>query len=873
MQRSWSIRFSSFMALVVMAGCGMPEETVDTSRQLTDGWFVRAVAEVTGGGAEVSSPGYDTSGWVATEVPSTPMAALVANGRFPDLYLGTNLARVDTAQFQGPWWYRTEFEVSGEDAEKFARLEFAGINYAADIWLDGEQLAARDAIVGAFRVHQLDVSGRLVPGHNALAVAVYPPQPGDFTIGFVDWNPRPPDNNMGIWRPVTLRLTGPVSLDDVFVRSDVDLDTLESAGVVVSAVVRNHSDGEVKATVTGRIEDIVFDADVILAPHESQLVRFAPEDYDALTLERPHLWWPHTMGEPNLYSLHMTAVVDGAVSDDSRTTFGIREVGTYFNDQGHRGFLVNGVPVLIRGGGWVDDLLLADTPEKIDAQLAYVKQMHLNTIRLEGFWGSSQYLYDAADREGVLVMPGWSCQWEWENYVGKPVSEEYGGVLEPDEMDLVAASLADQIRWLRNHPSVFTWVLASDLLPHPDLERRYQELLTEVDTTRPPLVSCGWRESEVSGPSGVKMNGPYDWVPPVYWWSDREHGGAYGFNTETGPGPQPPPLESIRRMIPPEHLWPIDEVWNFHCGRGEFSDMNRYVEALDRRYGPSGGVEEFLFKAQAANYEAIRPMFESFAVNRPLTTGLIQWMLNSAWPETYWQLFDWYLMPNGAFYGTRAASRPLNLSFNYDDQTVYAVNDSRFTGQALTAEIRAFDLEARELFNQSYELELPPAGSQPIVSFADQESPTPVWFLDLRLHDGSGNEVARNFYWLSTTPDVLDYDNNLWYVTPTRSFADFTALDELPEVQLEASATGSGDQVDVRLANPSDALAFFVELRVVDADGSSILPVLWDDNYVSILPGESRELTARFPQGGDLAGAKLALQGWNVTGMKVGLDQ
>ena len=863
------------LALFLGFACAQPEEPVKTSRQLTDGWFVQAAAEITDGGAVVSSAGYDASGWFTTSVPTTPMAALVANGLYPDLYLGTNLEDVDTERFKGPWWYRTEFEVSAEEAERVARLQFAGINYAADIWLNGEQLAARNMIVGAFRVHELDVGGRLVPGRNALALAVYPPQPGDFTIGFVDWNPRPPDENMGIWRPVTLRLTGDVSLDDVAVRTEVDLATLEAADIKVSAVVRNHSDAEVKTAVNGRIEGLSFAADVILAPYESQLVWFTPDHYDVLRLDAPRLWWPHTLGEPNLYSMTMTAKVDGQVSDSAQTTFGIRQFGTYLNDEGHRGFTVNGQPVLIRGGGWVDDLLLSDTPEKIDAQLAYVKQMHLNTIRLEGFWGSSHYLYDAADREGILIMPGWSCQWEWEEYLGKPVTEDYGGVLEPEEMDLVAASLADQMRYLRNHSSIFTWVLASDLLPHPDLERRYEKLLADIDPTRPPLVSCGWLESEVSGPSGVKMNGPYDWVPPVYWYSDTENGGAYGFNTETGPGPQPPPLESVRRMIPEEHLWPIDEVWNYHCGRNEFNDMDRYVEALDRRYGPSDSVEEFLFKAQAANYEAIRPMFESFAVNRPLTTGLIQWMLNSAWPETYWQLYDWYLMPNGAFYGTRAACQPLNLSYNYADETVYAVNDSRFASDDLTAVVRAFDLSAQEIYNQSYEIDLPPAKAQPLVSLADQESPTPVWFLDLRLHDASGAEVARNFYWLSTEPDVLDYENNLWFVTPTKEFADFTALDDLLEAELDvsagASAGDSGAKVTVQLSNSSESLAFFVELRVVDADGSSILPVLWDDNYVSILPGESRELTARLPTVGDVNGATLVLQGWNVPAVEVKL--
>jgi exo-1,4-beta-D-glucosaminidase len=871
-------RFNTIFRLLGVAvvlsgfGCAQPGDPVSNARQLTEGWSLQAAAEITDDAAAVSSSGYDASAWYASTVPSTPMATLVANGLYPDLYLGTNLEAVDTRQFEGPWWYRTEFEVSAEEASRVARLVFEGINYSAEIWLNGEQLADRAKIIGAFRVHELAVSGLLSAGLNVLAIKVFPPDPGDFTIGFVDWNPRPPDENMGIWRPVTLRLTNEVSVDEVYVQTDVDLETLAGAEIRISAVVRNHGNAEVNAAVNGRIEGVSFESEVTLAPREERVVWFTPDAFDGLKLDNPRLWWPHTLGEPELYTLEMTASVAGKVSDTAGTTFGIREFATYFNDDGHRGFTVNGVPVLIRGGGWVDDLLLSDTPEKIEAQIAYVKQMHLNTIRLEGFWGSSHHLYDVADREGVLIMPGWSCQWEWEDYLGKPVTEEYGGVLEPDEIELVATSLGDQVRYLRNHPSIFTWVLASDLLPHPDLERKYETILADFDPTRPPLVSCGWVESEVSGPSGVKMSGPYDWVPPVYWWSDTENGGAYGFNTETGPGPQPPPLESAKRMIPADHLWPIGEVWNYHCGRNEFNDMDRYLEALERRYGPSESVEEFLVKAQIASYEAIRPMFESFAVNRPLTTGLIQWMLNSAWPETYWQLYDWYLMPNGAFYGTRAASQPINLSYNYDDQTVYGVNDSRFANDGLVATVRAFDLASNEILSKTVTVDLEAGVSSAVVPLAELQSPTPVYFLDLRLHDPSGVEVARNFYWLSTRPDVLDYENNLWFVTPTKGFADFTALGKLPEVELVVAVmSGLNNEVIVQMSNPSDALAFFVELRIVDSDGNSILPVLWDDNYVSILPGESRKLTARTPTAEVGTGASLVIDGWNVEQMTVGL--
>jgi exo-1,4-beta-D-glucosaminidase len=279
-------RFSIAVAgLVLGVACAQPEGPVTTSRTLTHGWSLQSAAEVADGGEVVSSAGFDASGWFTTAVPSTPMAALVANGLYPDLYLGTNLEDVDTGLFEGPWWYRTKFEASEADAEKVARLQFAGINYSAEIWLNGQRLATREEIVGAFQVHEIDVSGKLQAGSNALAVEVFPPQPGDFTIGFVDWNPRPPDENMGLWRPVTLRLTGNVSINDVFIETDVDLDTLETAEIRVSAILRNHSDLEVKTAVSGRIDGLSFAADVVLAPQESQLLQFTPDDYDVLRFD------------------------------------------------------------------------------------------------------------------------------------------------------------------------------------------------------------------------------------------------------------------------------------------------------------------------------------------------------------------------------------------------------------------------------------------------------------------------------------------------------------------------------------------------------------------------------------------------------------
>ena len=628
------------LAVTTLVACtGGGPEAVSTRIALQDNWQVTAATSVDATGKEIASPGFATTDWTPARIPSTPMAALVANGDIPDPYFDRALEKVPAEQFDSPWWYRTEFEVDDPPAAG-ARLEFEGINYRADVWLNGRQVAYQEEIVGAFRMFDLDVSDALVEGTNALAVLVHPPQPGDPTIGFVDWNPLPPDRNMGLWRPVILRLTQGVTLDRVFVSSDVNLDTLDEATLTIEATLRNQTEYDVEPVLSGQVSGgIEVSAAVPLAPGEARRIRFSADDYPMLRIEQPDLWWPNGMGEPNLYELALDVTVDGSVSDRADVTFGIRHVDDYVTDEGYRGYTINGREFLMRGGGWVDDMLLIEDPVKIEDQLRYVQHMNLNTIRLEGFWGNTKTLYDLADRLGIMIMVGWSCQWEWENYLGTP-ADEFGGIKSPEQMRLVARSLADQVRWLRNHPSIVVWVLASDMLPRPELERQYSEQLDATDTTRPSLTACSTRVSEVSGPTGVKMNGPYDWVSPNYWYLDTERGGAYGFNTETGPGPQPPPAASMRRMLPEANWWPPDEMWDYHSGRNEFNTIDRYEAALRARYGDVDDLDAFSQIAQVANYEAMRAMFESFSIRRPQTTGLIQWMLNSAWPELYWQLYD-----------------------------------------------------------------------------------------------------------------------------------------------------------------------------------------------------------------------------------------
>jgi len=873
-------------------------------RNLREGWLIRSSAEIDSRGESISRPGFDTKGWIAASVPSTVLAALVESGRYPDPYTGMNLKTVPREPFLSPWWYRTEFVLSAAEAEKTVLLEFDGINYAADIWLNGRQIATADQARGAFRRFQFDVSDAVMPGTNVLAVEVVPPKPGDFTIGFVDWNPPAPDRNMGLFRPVRLRLCDGISLENPFVRTDLNLDTRAEARLTVSVDVVNHSDRPIQGVLEGSIEGIRISQDVHLEPREAKTAVFSAEEHSQLHVINPHIWWPHDLGRPELYLLNLRFVIDSHVSDRTSVRFGVREVADYRTPEGHRGFRINGREVLIRGAGWTDDLLLADTPQSIEAELQYVRHMNLNGIRCEGIWGKDSTLYDLCDEYGVLVMAGWSCHWEHEQYLGKPVDERYGGVTTPEDIELVSQSWRDQLLWLRNHPSIFVWAVASDKLPAPELERKYIDTFRACDPTRPYLASTGGvgseqriicREdltSEVSGGSGVKMLGPYDHTPPVYWYTDTRRGGAYGFNTETSPGAVVPTLESIRKMIPPDHLWPVDEYWDFHCGRNEFNSLDRYREAIAKRYGDSDSVEEFTRKAQTLNYELLRPMFEAFRVNRGRATGIIQWMLNAAWPKMYWQLYDWYLIPTGAFYGVKKACEPLQLIYHYGNHGIYLVNDSP-VGCAMhtfpygddkrrdqtekvcmahptnpKADVRIYDIESRLILAARLPLDAEGGTAQRIFKLPRLDRVSKTYFLSLRLVDTNNAELAGNFYWLSTQPDVLDYQAKVepWeYYTPSKGYADLTMLNHLPPAQVDVAYDlgANGKDVRVELANRSDRIALFLELLLLDPrTHEPVVPVFWQDNYVSLLPNETRVLVATIPE--HVEKPALTVRGWNI---------
>src|SRR5712664_2992742 len=379
----------------------------------------------------------------------------------------------------------------------------------------------------------------------------------------------------------------------------------------------------------------------------------------------------------------------------------------------------------------------------------------------------------------------------------------------------------------------------------------YVDILERYQWPNPFISSATAKKAEFSGVTGVKMEGPYEWVPASYWLLDKETGGAHGFATEVSPGPAVPPIESLQRMIPKEHLWPIDEYWNYHAGGGQFKNVDVFTTALNGRYGAAKDVRDYALKSQLMTYEGQRAMFEAYGGNRYTSTGVIQWMLNNAWPSLIWHLYDYYLMPAGGYFGTKKACEPVHVQYSYDDKSVMAVNTTLQPQRNLKLTAQVYDLDMSEKFSRETDVDL--AADSNFKAFAIPQIPglSATYFLKLTLQDSKGQTVSSNFYWLSTKDDVLDTKKTKWYYTPVTSYADMTQLEKLPPVKLSVAGTaerrGQNEIARVIVSNPTQSLAFFVRLQIKKgSNGGDVLPIVWQDNYFSLMPGERREIAASY---------------------------
>ena len=846
-------------AIAVIVALAARAETLTLSK----GWQVQSSAKVSVAGDVLSTPTANIPGWYEATVPSTIMGVLTADGVEPEALTAEDYQRIDKKRFDVSWWYRTTFKVESlklkvESLKPHVLLSFDGICYRANIWLNGHLVAGKDEVAGTYRQFTFDVTP-YVRENNVLAIEVFRAQPGEPNIGFVDWNPRPADESMGLFREVKVITCGDVSVSHSSVRSRVNTETLQEAWLTIDAEVTNLTDNPVTGVLRGTFDGRKLSTPVTLKPHERRLVTLAADAH----VENPRLWWCHTLGKPELYDLRMEFEQGGVVTDAGNVRFGIRDIKSRLTPEGYRTFTLNGRDVLLRGAGWTDDIYLRDTPERNRQQLEYVRDMNMNTVRLEGFWGTSQSLYDLCDELGLLLLAGWSCHWEWEDYLGAPCDPHYGGITSEENIALIGQSFADQVLWLRHHPSIIAWFVGSDRLPVPALEQCYRQFLTTCDD-RPVVISAKQMESTISGLSGSKMEGPYDYVAPAYWYDPQAPGGAFGFNTETGVGAQLPVRESLEKMLRSKSLWPVDERWNILCtaSSSEMNTLAKLTEVINARFGSSKTIDEYLHRADLLSYEGTKVMFEAFRVNaKPhadqvrkhgVATGIIQWMLNSARPSVYWQLYDYYLQPNAAYYAVKRGNQPVQLIYDYQRRAVFAVNET-LEPVTLNAAMR---LIAGTLDQQDQRtLTLEPGA----VVKAFDVSATSDAFLFLKASDTAGAEIAVNDYFLPAGRDVYDWEKTNWVTTPITRYASYRALNSLPRVACQVTTKPmtcenkgqcpkcKGQCFELTLTNPSSTVAFFQRLIVKDAKGILVCPAYWSDNYVTLAPGESRTITCMLP--------------------------
>jgi exo-1,4-beta-D-glucosaminidase len=865
---------SSGLILGIIA-CFAPSLAAEagTVHPLHENWRLQSACVAKADGAAISSPAFGVDDWLKTSVPSTVLAAQAADQVIPDPYYGMNLRNIpgtgypigrnfselpmpQDSPYRCGWWYRTEFSAPpvAERDQRFW-LHFGGINYRGNLWLNGRQIADSTAIAGAYRTYDFDVTDVLKPGaQNVLAVETFAPTEKDLGINWVDWNPCPPDKDMGLWGEVNLVTTGAVTVRSPMAVTHFADASLTTADLTIYAELHNASAKEIKGVVTGTAAGIHFEKPVQLAAHEDRTVVLTPEQVPALHVKNPKPWWPYQMGDPHLERLTVSFAEQGIKTDEQSVDFGIREVTSELTSNGSRLFRVNGKPILIRGAGWSQDMLLRTDDHRLRDQFHLVRDMNLNTIRLEGKLETEEF-FRLADEQGILVMLGWCCCDHWEHWKDWT----------PEDLTIASASLRAQMLRLRQHASLLVWLNGSDNPPPANVERAYLAIESETHWPNPVLSSATGATTTVTGESGVKMTGPYDYVEPSYWYIDQHNGGGFGFNTETSPGPALPSLASRQKFLPDADAWPPTPTWSLHYGGGEFANLKALDEAMEAVYAKPKSAADYERMAQTMAYDSERAMFEAYGKNKYFATGVIQWMLNNAWPSMIWHLYDYYLDADAGYFAAKKACEPVHIQYSYDDRSIVIVNSTYAPVDGLQASVQVHGLQWNELYSAKAVVDATADSSQRVFTIPENlySGPERIFFVDLTLSDAAGKRLSRNFYWVPGTLTTFDWNKTEYTRTPASRHEDLTALTRLPQAQVEAHAEIEGHTICLRLKNASSALAFQVRAAARTASGGLIAPVFWSDNWIELTPGESTELTAKLPDSisGDTV---IQVEGWNV---------
>ncbi len=821
---------------------------------------------------------------IQASVPTTLLGAMVDSGILPDPREGDNFLKLpgvperkvldrfaleempDTSPFNIPRWWVTSFPYFKDKQRRGRRnctLEIKGINYCGEVWLNGQLVSDKEHLTGTYRNFSFDVSEKILKESNTLAVKVFPPKRNSLAFSFVDWHPMPPDKCTGLWRDVNLLWYDDLRISDLFVQSKFN-GGYSKADTSVNLEITNSGDKplDINFEISSRYFSV--QGQTVVHPGRNTL-RLDSTAYPELLVESPALWWPYQLGDPELVEISASIRAGSSLYDRVTVKHGFREVSSYINSSGDRQFVINGIDLLVRGGAWAPDMLLKNSVRKDEIDIAYIKDMGLNAIRFEANFGSDN-LWDLCDREGILILAGWTCDSFWEEY--KSWTERTKATANE--------SLKSLLRRFRNHASFAAWLYGSDLIAPPEVEMMYLETLKRETPGLVPIASAGKYTSEISGKTGVKMTGPYSYVPPVYWYLEDMPGFAGGFNTETGPDAAIPPYESLVRMIPEDKLQTGSPSWVLHTGLRQFRGTEVTEKALERRYGSTHSMEEFSKKAQVLSYEAWRGMFEAAARYRGRSTGIIGWMLSNSWPSLIWHLYDSNLYPTGGYYGTKQACSPVHILLDYREYSLYGANNTlkNMDGVKVEAEIYSINKATRlELkWSDAFYKDLPANSTVNIVNLPEFDGSGDIYFLFLVLKQDN-RIMDRNTYWLAKETDVMT-DNHIQFgTTEVAEYNDFSALDNLPLINLEADCENPAKGTYTFLIkNNSGTLAFFVEFRIRIKGGFQILPVLWTDNFISLRPGEVVIVSGTIPFPPENTSSLVGeIAGYNVNTLSINL--
>ncbi|WEK33963.1 MAG: beta galactosidase jelly roll domain-containing protein [Candidatus Pseudobacter hemicellulosilyticus] len=826
-------------------------------------WQMKKASEA-GPGEVVSAASYQPEGWLPAIVPGTVLNSLVHNKIYPEPYYGdiNRYSRKlipdlnDAGQEFYHYWFRTAFAVPDQFRGKKVWLKLHGVNYRADVWLNGQKLGT---INGMFQPGNFEVTGKINrTGNNVLAVDVLPVDvPGDVyrknntrtgavgennnggdgEIGknvtmlmSVGWDFTAPDGirdrNTGIWKDVELYATGDVLLQDAFVQTALPLPDTSSSKQTISVELKNTTDTRQTGKLSGAIAGtaIRFERTVELNPGETRQIVFDPGAYPQLTIKNPKLWWPVNKGQQHLYTLQLQFKKGNEVSHELTTRFGVRQIQTDQNtpDKSRR-FIVNGHPVFIRGTNWIPEAMLRTSAERTETELRYTKQGGYNLVRL---WGGgiaeSDAFYRICDELGLLV---WNEFWIT------------GDTRFPQDTALYFSNLRATVKRIRSHPSVAYYVASNESKDLPGTEK----IIHELDPT------IGYQEQ--SECCGIHDGSPYKYENPMQYFENTASprgSRVDGFNPEYGT-PCLPLVESLRQMMPESDLWPInDSVWNYLDGNG-FHKMNTGYRQAVSQLGTVRSIEEYAQKAQlvgAMNYRGICEVwnYNKFSWGDRFASGYLFWYNNSPLPQTASRMYDWYLRPTAALYYAQNGNAPLHPQFDYYKNTVSVYNDYRKAFPDHTLEATVYDLHSRLVSTQSITVQIPADGLvKDALKLDFNDSISQVHFIKLLLKSPAGNTVAEAFYWRSK-----DAYKGAWTMTGP-AVSGFSAIDQLPKAGLTGSAkkrtVNNKVFVEVLVKNTSDKLAFFNQVRLMDQAGAVLPSVFYTDNFFSLLPGEERRVT------------------------------